>query len=160
MKKFTVVTSIFFVLLFCGMITFVALSKDFTPPDTEKKTIQEDDMDAPVWNQSIEDLVSYLSEKGLIDTGTKVTLSNEGLCTISLRYNGAEIYWWDLENLDKKSEEYNAFDSLRKKGEIDLYGSGNIIMPVRNGPFALLTTFYEGDVKALEKAFREFGQEE
>lgn len=160
MKKFTVVTSIFFVLLFCGMITFVALSKDFTPPEQEKKTIQEDDMDAPVWNQSIEDLVSYLSEKGLIDTGTKVTLSNEGLCTISLRYNGAEIYWWDLQNLDKKSEEYNAFDSLRKKGEIDLYGSGNIIMPVRNGPFALLTTFYEGDVKALEKAFREFGQEE
>ncbi len=160
MKKFTVVTSIFFVLLFCGMITFVALSKDFTPPEKEKKIIQEDDMEAPVWNKSIEELVAYLSEKRLIDTGTKVTLANEGLCTISLRYNGAEIYWWDLENLDKKSQEYIAFDSLRKKGEIDLYGSGNIIMPVRNGPFALLTNFYEGDAKALEKAFCEFGQEE
>lgn len=118
MKKFTVVTSIFFVLLFCGMITFVALSKDFTPPEKEKKIIQEDDMEAPVWNKSIEELVAYLSEKRLIDTGTKVTLANEGLCTISLRYNGAEIYWWDLENLDKKSQEYIAFDSLRKKGKL------------------------------------------
>lgn len=160
MKKFTVVTSIFFVLLFCGMITFVALSKDFTPPEKEKKTIQEDDMDAPVWNKSLEDLVSYFSEKGLIDLSTETMISNSGLCSEAIRYSGAEIYWWDLKSLDKKSDEYKAFESLRKKGEIDLFGSGNIIMPLRNGPFALLTTYYEGDVKALEKAFREFGQEE
>ena len=34
-----------------------------------------------------------------------------------------------------------------------------IIMPEKNGPFALLLTYYEGDVQALEKAFAEFGQE-
>ncbi|MFR8719592.1 MAG: hypothetical protein ACLVE7_09615 [Coprococcus comes] len=46
-----------------------------------------------------------------------------------------------------------------QKGEIDLYGSGMIIMPKKNGPYALLLTYYEGDVQALEKAFGEFGQE-
>lgn len=160
MKKFTVVTSVFFVLLFCGMVTFVALSKDFVPPEKKEIKTEKDDMNAPVWNKSVEDLVVYLSDKGLIDSGTKATLANAGLCSEAVRYSGAEIYWWDLDSLDKKSDEYKAFKSLRDKGEINMYGAGNIITPVRNGPFALLTTFYEGDVKALEKAFREFGQEE
>ena len=98
-------------------------------------------------------------EKGLIHADTKVTLSAEGLCTLALRYDGAEIYWWDLENLDPESDEYQAYESLRTKGEINLYGAGTIIMPKKNGPFALLSTYYEGDVEALEKAFEEFGQE-
>ena len=66
---------------------------------------------------------------------------------------------WDLEKIDPKSDEYKAYDSLRTKGEIDLYGSGMIIMPKKNGPFALLSTYYEGDPEILEKAFEEFGQE-
>ena len=48
----------------------------------------------------------------------KVTLSAEGLCTLALKYDGAEIYWWDLENLDPESDEYQAYESLRTKGEI------------------------------------------
>ena len=65
----------------------------------------------------------------------------------------------DLEEGDPESGEYQAYESLRTKGEIDLYGAGTIIMPKKNGPFALLLTYYEGDVQALEKAFGEFGQE-
>lgn len=161
MKKFTIVSSLLFVLLFCGMVGYVALSEDFTPPKEEEEAAvpEEEDRKAPVWNKTADELASFLEEKGLIHTDSKVTLSAEGLCTLALKYDGAEIYWWDLENLDPESDEYQAYESLRTKGEIDLYGAGTIIMPKKNGPFALLLTYYEGDVQALEKAFGEFGQE-
>lgn len=161
MKKFTIVSSLLFVLLFCGMVGYVASSEDFTPPKEEEEAAvpEEEDREAPVWNKTVDELVSFLEEKGLIHADSKVTLSAEGLCTLALKYDGAEIYWWDLENLDPESGEYQAYESLRTKGEIDLYGAGTIIIPKKNGPFALLLTYYEGDVQALEKAFGEFGQE-
>ena len=162
MKKFTIVSSLLFVLLFCGMVGYVASSEDFTPPKEEEEEAavpEEEDREAPVWNKTVDELVSFLERKGLIHADSKVTLSAEGLCTLALKYDGAEIYWWDLENLDPESGEYQAYESLRTKGEIDLYGAGTIIMPKKNGPFALLLTYYEGDVQALEKAFGEFGQE-
>ena len=161
MKKFTIVSSLLFVLLFCGMVGYVASSEDFTPPKEEEEAVvpEEEDREAPVWNTTVDELVSFLEEKGLIHADSKVTLSAEGLCTLALKYDGAEIYWWDLENLAPESDEYQAYESLRTKGEIDLYGSGMIIMPNKNGPYALLLTYYEGDVQALEKAFGEFGQE-
>ena len=161
MKKFTIVSSLLFVLLFCGMVGYVASSEDFTPPKEEEEAVvpEEEDREAPVWNTTVDELVSFLEEKGLIHADSKVTLSAEGLCTLALKYDGAEIYWWDLENLAPESDEYQAYESLRTKGEIYLYGSGMIIMPKKNGPYALLLTYYEGDVQALEKAFGEFGQE-
>lgn len=159
MKNFTIVSSLIFVLLFCGMVGYVALSEDFVLPEKEEKTVVEENMDAPVWNKTMDELVAYLEKEGLISTDNRVTLSAEGLCSLALKYNGAEIYWWDLEKMDPKSDEYKAYDSLRTKGEIDLFGSGMIIMPKKNGPFALLSTYYEGDPEILEKAFEEFGQE-
>ena len=148
MKKFTIVSSLLFVLLFCGMVGYVASSEDFTPPKEkeEEAAVPEEDREAPVWNKTVDELVSFLERKGLIHADSKVTLSAEGLCTLALKYDGAEIYWWDLENLDPESGEYQAYESLRTKGEIDLYGAGTIIMPKKNGPFALLLTYYEGDV--------------
>lgn len=159
MKNFTIVSSLIFVLLFCGMVGYVALSEDFVLPEKEEKTVVEENMDAPVWNKTMDELVAYLEKEGLISTDNRVTLSAEGLCSLALKYNGAEIYWWDLEKMDPKSDEYKAYDSLRTKGEIDLFGSGMIIMPKKNGPFALLSTYYEGDPEILEKVFEEFGQE-
>lgn len=159
MKNFTIVSSLIFVLLFCGMVGYVALSEDFVLPEKEEKTVVEENMDAPVWNKTMDEVVAYLEKEGLISTDDRVTLYAEGFCSLALKYNGAEIYWWDLEKIDPKSDEYKAYDSLRTKGEIDLYGSGMIIMPKKNGPFALLSTYYEGDPEILEKAFEEFGQE-
>lgn len=159
MKRFTVVSSLILVLLFCGMAGYVAASEDFVAPKEEEKEEITENMDAPVWNKTEEELAAYLEEKGLINTGEKVLLSTQGLCSVAFKYNGAEIYWWDIEKLDSESEEYQAYESLREKGEIDLWGSGIIITPKKNGPFALLSTYYEGDVETLEKAFAEFGQE-
>ena len=101
MKKFTIVSSLLFVLLFCGMVGYVASSEDFTPPKEEEEAVvpEEEDREAPVWNTTVDELVSFLEEKGLIHADSKVTLSAEGLCTLALKYDGAEIYWWDLENL-------------------------------------------------------------
>lgn len=158
MKKFTIVSSLLFVLLFCGMVGYVASSEDFTAPKAEEKAMPAENMDAPVWNKTVDELVSYLEEKALIHADSKVTLSADGLCSLALKYDGAEIYWWDMENLDPESDEYKSYESLRTKGEID-FGTGLIIMPKKNGPFALFSTYYEGDVETLEKAFGEFGQE-
>ena len=117
MKKFTIVSSLLFVLLFCGMVGYVASSEDFTPPKEEEEAVvpEEEDREAPVWNTTVDELVSFLEEKGLIHADSKVTLSAEGLCTLALKYDGAEIYWWDLENLAPESDEYQAYESLRTK---------------------------------------------
>lgn len=159
MKKFTIIASLLLVLLFGGMVVYVATSEDFVAPEKEEKPIVEENMDAPVWDETVESLVSYLSEKDLIDVDSEALLASSGFCSESVWYSGAEIYWWDVENLDEKSDEYKAYESLKTKGEIDLYNSGTIIMPESNGPFALLLNSYEGDVEALKKAFMEFGQE-
>lgn len=83
----------------------MASSEDFTPPKEEEEAAvpEEEDREAPVWNKTVDELVSFLEEKGLIHADSKVTLSAEGLCTLALKYDGAEIYWWDLENLDPES---------------------------------------------------------
>ena len=39
MKNFTIVSSLIFVLLFCGMVGYVALSEDFVLPEKEEKTV-------------------------------------------------------------------------------------------------------------------------
>ena len=87
MKKFTIVSSLLFVLLFCGMVGYVASSEDFTPPkEEEEAVVPEEDREAPVWNKTVDELVSFLEEKGLIHADSKVTLSAEGLCTLALKY--------------------------------------------------------------------------
>ena len=60
----------------------------------------------------------------------------------------------------RDSAEYAAYESLKTEGSIDLFNSGSLISPASNGPFALLTTGYTGDVDALTDAFMAFGQGE
>ena len=80
MKKFTIVSSLLFVLLFCGMVGYVASSEDFTPPkEEEEAAVPEEDREAPVWNKTADELVSFLEEKGLIHADSKVTLSAEAV---------------------------------------------------------------------------------
>ncbi len=47
MKKFTIVSSLLFVLLFCGMVGYVASSEDFTPPKEEEEAVvpEEDSLE-------------------------------------------------------------------------------------------------------------------
>lgn len=97
--------------------------------------------------------------QGLIDLSTSGLLASVGLCSDAWKVSGAEFFWWDLENLSQDSQEYEAYKSLKQEGFIDLYGQGIIINPVSNGPFAVLLTGYEGDVKVLEEAFRAVGQD-
>ena len=71
-----------------------------------------------------------------------------------------EISYDQIPMLDKDSAEYAAYESLKTEGSIDLFNSGSLISPASNGPFALLTTGYTGDVDALTDAFMAFGQSE
>ena len=146
MKRFTVIFSILLVLCFGGTLAYVAATPDFVPPSAAVPAAQAEDPDAPVWNETMDSLLACLEEKGLI-SGERLTLASDGLCSLAVSESGAEFYWWDL-------------DSLKTEGSIDLFNSGSLISPASNGPFALLTTGYTGDVDALTDAFMAFGQSE
>lgn len=156
MKRFTILFSVLLMFGFGGALVWVGASREFVPPVT--LAAQGEDPDAPIWGMTMDQILSELEAQGLIDVSTSQLLANVGLCSEAYIVSGAEFYWWDLENLAQDSEEFAAYKSLKEEGYIDLYGMGIIINPVSNGPFAVLLTGYEGDVKTLEEAFRSLGQ--
>lgn len=158
MKRFTVIFSILLVLCFGGTLAYVATIPEFVPP-VAVPLGEGEDPDAPVWDKTMDELLEYLEQQGLIDENREL-LAESGLCSAAVSVDGAELYWWDLESLDKDSEEYAAYESLKSEGFIDLFHSGNIMSLVSNGPFALLATRYSGDADALTEAFLAFGQNE
>lgn len=161
MKKFTLVSSAVLVVLFIGMILFVASSEDFVIPEGAQErpteTVSQERM--AIWDMSYEEVAAKLEEMGFIDASAGQLLAEDGLCTRAESYNGAELYWWDVDRLDEESEEYKAYVSLKEEGFIDLYGAGIIMSPIRNGPYAILLDGYEGDADALKKAFESLGSE-
>lgn len=157
------------VLGFIAAILLVALSPDFVPPSSADRedTVNErggtetgeQEKTDPIWDATVDDLLTYLDETGFIDASTAQEMAADGLCSKTYLVNGAELYWWDLDTLEEDSEEFAAYQSLSEEGNIDLHGSGNVIAPVRNGPFALLTTRYEGsNVAELVETFQSFGK--
>ena len=156
MKRFTIIFSILLVLGFAGALVFVGMPEDFVNPAEAAQ--MGADRDSPIWSMTLDELLEQMEGQGLIDRSSSQLLASGGLCSDAVKVSGAEFYWWDLENLEEDSAEYKAYKQLQEEGIIDLYGSGNIMSPIPNGPFALLLTFYEGDVDALDKAFRSVGQ--
>ncbi len=156
MKYFTIIFSALLVLGFAGVLAYVGMSPEFEPPTA--LVGEGEDPDAPIWGMTLEEVLTELEKQGLIDQSTAKPLATSGLCSKAQKINGAEFYWWDVEALEKDSQEDIAYKSLKKEGIIDLWGSGHIMSPIHNGPFALLLTTYEGDSDALEKAFRALGQ--
>lgn len=156
MKRFTIIFSILLVLGFGGTLVYVGMSEDFVDPAEAAQ--MGADADSPIWTMTMDEVLSELEGQGLIDRSTTQPLASGGLCSDAQKVSGAEIYWWDLENLEENSQEYAAYRQLQEEGFIDLYGSGTIMNPIPNGPFAVLLSFYEGDVDALDRAFRALGQ--
>ena len=157
MKRFTIIFSILLVLGFAGSLAYVASSPDFVDP--AGAAASGEDMDAPIWSMTVDEVLAELESQGLVETDGLVNLAASGLCTVAVKVtNGAELYWWDLENLDENSMEYKSYQQLKEEGIIDIYGPGSIMSLSSNGPFGLLLSFCEGDVDALDKAFRAVGQ--
>ena len=157
MKRFTIIFSILLVLGFAGALVFVGMSEDFVNP--AEATQSGEDMNAPIWTMSMDELLAELESQGLIETTDLVNLAASGLCSVAVKVaNGAEIYWWDLENLDENTMEYKSYQQMKEEGVIDIYGSGNIMSLSSNGPFGLLLSLCDGDVDALDKAFKAVGQ--
>jgi len=159
MKKITIIFSIFLILIFASAVSFVGFSKDFTKPTNKQKTnvVKTDDKNSPVWNMTYDDLVKYFADNGLINAD-KYTSISDGIATTARKYNGIEIYWWDVKKLAKGRDEYKAFYSLKNNGYIDLWGSGNIMSAERNGPFAIVVKEYKGDSTKVTKLFEKFGK--
>ncbi len=159
MKRFTIIFSVLLVLGFAGVLSYVAASPEFVPPAA--LVGEGEDPDAPIWSMTMDEVLAEIAEQGLIDDpSTAISLAADGLCTDARKISGAEFYWWDLDNLKDGSMEETSYKSLKSDGIIDIYGSGNIISCVHNGPFALLLDYYEGDARALEQAFKAIGQAE
>ena len=155
MKKFTIISSAAIVLVFIATMIAVALMPDFVKPTLAG---EGEDPDAPVWKMTMDDLFDYLDGKGLIDKNDTSTLT-EGIANIAISSNGAEFYWWDLENLSEDSDEMAAYKGMMEDGQIDLWGKGVYFMAVtKNGPFGMNASNYEGSVKDLLAAFEEFGK--
>lgn len=159
MKKLTMGFSICLIFMFLVSLVFVSFSKDFEQPKVKAEESNEVEVNenSPVWNKSYDELITYFEENGLIDSKKYIEIS-DGVATTARKYNGAEIYWWDINNLAEGSDEYIAYESLKNDGYIDIYGTGNIMSPEKNGPFAVLITRYEGDSDKLSKVFKAFGK--
>ena len=155
MKKFTIIFSILLVLAFVGTMIFVAVGPDFEEPAALAG--EGEDPNAPVWEMTMDDLITYLAEKGLVDPADKGMLTS-GIATEAYIMNGLELYWWDLENISRDSDEFKAYEGMREQGIIDLWGQGMYFMSVtKNGPFGINASNYEGDIKALMAAYEAFG---
>ena len=156
MKKLTVCFVISLVLALAGTVVYLLAGPDFTAPAALEA--RDEDPDAPVWNMTMDDLIDYLEEKGFWDRSKMLTISSEDVADQAFFYDHIEIYWWNLDNPNEDSPEYRAYLDMKETGQIDLYGRGTSFMATtKNGPFGLNSAFYEGDVKALEEAFKAFG---
>lgn len=157
MKRFTILFSILLVLGFAGTLAWVGASPEFVPP--QMLAAEGEDPDAPVWGMSLDDMIDYLEEKGFWDRGSMTSLSG-GIGTEAFSCNGAELYWWDLENLAEGSNEAAAYRNLVDGEPIDLWQAGQYYMSAaKNGPFALNVSGYTGNANELLDAFSAFGKE-
>lgn len=154
MKRFTIIFSILLVLSFVGVMIYVNTMPEFTPPGP---SIEKEDPDAPIWNMTMDDLVTYLVEQGFLDSKDDLYLLSDGIATEACGFDGAELYWWDLEALEADSGERIAYDSMMQDHIIDLWGSGIIMSITGRGPFGVASAHYEGDTDALMEAFQAFG---
>ena len=107
----------------------------------------------------MDDMLNYLMEKEFFASMDDLSSLAVGkLATEGYKFNGAEVYWWDLENLEEGSDEEVAYQSMTAEGIIDVYGMGVIMAITPNGPFGLSLTYYDGDADALMEAFQTFGR--
>ena len=156
MKKFTVISMVFIVAVFAGLLGYVAMSEDFVGP--KALAAEGEDPNAPVWGLTMDDMMDYLEEKGFWDRSSMNPLS-DGVGTEAYTCNGAELYWWDVENLVEGSNEAAAYQNALDGDPIDLWQQGTMYMPVtKNGPFAISVSYYTGDPDALLAVFKAFGQ--
>ena len=153
MKRFTILFSTLLILGFAGVLVYVGMLPEFVPP--AGLAGEGEDPDAPIWDMTMDELLAELEGQGLIETANLITLAADGISTVAVKVtNGAEIFWWDLENLKEDSMEYEAYKQMKEEGVIDFYGAGRTIMPfTANGPFGLMTADCESDAGALEKGF-------
>lgn len=155
MKRFTIIFTVLLFLAFGGTLFYVNMSPDFEEPKAFVGA--NENPDDPVWDMTMEDLLSALAEQGLIDRTTEMVTACAGVSSDARSVSGAEFYWWDVENLSEDSAEMEAYQSMKEEGSIDLWNSGYIMTVTSNGPFGVNLSRYTGDVGELERAFQEFG---
>ncbi len=156
MKRFTILFSVLLMIGFVGTLIYVGVSPEFVPPGNGMEAERENP-DALVWDMTMEDILDYLEAEGFVDRDDIYPMSS-GVGTEGMGFHGAEIYWWDLDNLNENSPEARAYQEMAQDGSINVFGMGSYMAVIKNGPFGMGIAHYEGDADALEAAFRAFGQ--
>ncbi len=161
MKRFTIFSSILIVVIFAAAVAYVLAGPEFELPNTVAVPEGEDPND-PVWSMTLDDLTAYLAEKGLIDPASKAEEIHPDPNIFVWNFNGAALYWWDLEKIDRDDEGYEQYLGYKNDG-VYVFPSGVAVTVTINGPFGLRysssSSSYDGDVDALLEAFRAFGRE-
>ena len=140
MKRFTVIFSILLVLCFGGTLAYVAATPDFVPPAATVPAGQNEDPDAPVCDETMDSLLAYLEQKGLI-SGERLTLASDGLCSLAVSESGAEFYWWDLDALGQGQRRVRRLRKPQDRGQhrpvqqrqLDLPGQQRPVRAADNG---------------------------
>lgn len=159
MKRISIVFFSTFLMIFVGLVIFVGLSPDFEEPSSGMS--QEEygiDENSPVWSMTIDDLAEYFMENGMISS-LEYDILSDGIATVARKYGGIEIYWWDLENLAEDSDEFRAFTEMSESGMIDLWSSGIMMGAIRQGPFGICLSGYDGNIDELVEVYHKFGVE-
>lgn len=154
MKKYTIGFSAFLLLAFLSMVIYTALCPDFVPPATirQQADISEDN---PIWEKSLDDLASYLSEEQALPN-TDYELLVDGISTDARLYSGVELYWWDLEHLTPEDKLFQNYQSGLENGYVQWTEQYQITVEI-HGPFAVgYYGEYTGDADKMLELFHAY----
>ncbi len=105
-----------------------------TPPSSDKT----------VWEYSIDEFAQYLYDCGDIYTVDYHIIGGDA--TVARDYDGLYIYWWDVDNLLKGTTPYKTWNDLQQNEGIYFLNLGKYESVTSNGPFAVGTNQYSGDL--------------
>ena len=150
-KIFTVAFIILLVVLLIMAFIYVAAVDDFEKPEEVAVEIDDD-----VWNYTMDDLLDYFDELGIINKENKLLMSTVG--TENWICDGVEMIWWDVDNLVEGTEAYDYWYELQENDNLYIMYSGSYVyMLTVNGPFAIfLNDDFDGEAQTVYDAFYAF----
>ena len=108
-----------------------------------------------VWDCTLDDLGNYLAQCGDIRNDDYVRIG--GISSEARNFWGIEIYWWDVENLDENSAEYETWAEYEANEFYYVMYGTMVLALTNNGPFGMnILDSYTGDRDVLKEDFLAF----
>jgi hypothetical protein len=147
-KIFTGGYTVLLVVLMIFAFIYLAFAPDFVEPDASGE------IDENVWNYSFDEFEDYMIQLGYFKKDDYKEMSTIG--TISRIYNGIDVMWWDVDNLEENTLPYKYWHEFQENGYTLDFGN-TVYMPQFNGPFAInATSVFPGNTTQLYDDFLAF----